>query len=156
MDSGKRFEARFAKSLHRLPGASMRIEDGGARAKNYQFGDFLYWDYDGGDWLIECKATREKSFPMSQLRDEQMAKLRTFDRLSQNRHAVIALNFWDEPYRTNNECVLVAFNVYELLCERAKEQGRASIPRAWLEACGKLQPAENGAWALDFGGLKNG
>lgn len=150
MDSGKRFEHRFAQALHSLPGASMRIEDGGARAKNYQFGDFFYWDFDGRDWLIECKATAQQSFPIRSLRPEQMAKLKTFDELGPNRHSVIAINFWKEPYRTHNDCVLIMFSAYLAVCQMACDTGRASIPKEWLERAGWLQAKKNGTWELDF------
>jgi len=131
----------------------MRIEDGGARAKNYQFGDYFYFADSGPTYLIECKATREKSFPIAQLRTEQMAKLKTFDELSEMRHSVIAINFWDEPYRSNNDCILILYPAYERLFARAVAIGRASIPREWLEREGRLQEPILGTWHLDFASL---
>ena len=166
MESGKRFEARFAKSLKQLPGAMMRIEDGGERAKNYQFGDFFYWDYGGNSWLIECKATNRASFPIAQLRIEQMAKLKLYDGLGHGRHSVIAINFYRDPIREYNECLLIAWPLYEMLYQKALEKDRASIPRSWLERFGHLQESttiyekreRNGetvsvpvkVWELDF------
>lgn len=153
MDSGKRFERLFAKSLKSLDGVAMRIEDGGAGAMNQQYGDFLYMDTAGNDWLIECKATNLPSFPVRNLRTEQMAHLEALDTSAANRHSVVAINFWREPYRDNNECYLVPFKAYLMLYNRASFEGRASIPKKWLQAVGSLQERANGAYLLNFGGL---
>lgn len=132
----------------------MRIEDGGGIAKNQQYGDFFYWDYDGFDWLIECKATREKSFPIANLRAEQMAKLKTYQEVSAHHRSVIAINFYGQNLKEVNDCILINYTAYEHLVKAALEAGRASIPRKWLEECGRLQKrVQGGLWALDFGGL---
>ena len=158
MDSGKRFESRFSTSLHRLAGASThgyatRLEDGGATAKNRQLADFLFFSDDGHTWAIECKATKERSFPLTNLRDNQMDELHRFEYGKEKRHSVLAINFWDEPYRDHNDCYLILFANYCTLYVRAAEMGRASIPREWIEAAGKRQEPMPGGWRLDFGGL---
>lgn len=172
MDSGKRFESRFAASLHALPGASYRIEDGGAIAKNQQCGDFFFFADDGSTWAIECKATNRASFPIANLRLEQMAALARFDALGGNRHALIAINFWGEPLKERNDCLLITWENYKKLHDLALEKERASIPRSWLERFGHLQDAttvkrtrrsESGEerkvskkiWVLDFRRLLN-
>lgn len=162
MDSGKRFEHNFGQSLRKIaPGASvdmsraMRIEDGGKVGKNRQWGDFFFFDEDGTVWLIECKATKEKSFPIVNLRKEQMAALKTFDGWHENFRSVVAINFYGENLRERNDCILVSYHVYENLVRTALEGKRASIPFAWLQEGGKLQAkASGGLWTLDFGGLK--
>lgn len=157
MDSGKRFEQRFASALHELPGASMRIEDGGAVAKNYQYGDFFYFADDGNTYLIECKATRLPSFEVRNLRETQIAMLTRWQETHpQTRHAVIAINFYGDNYRKENDCLLVTLDAYKQLHARAREAGRASIPRVWLEHVGRTQAHTREAWALDFGGLIHG
>lgn len=156
MDSGKRFEARFAKSLHRLPGASMRIEDGGAQAKNRQIGDFAYWADDGRNFLIECKATARKAFPFENIKPHQMDALHNFNMLGHNRFAVIAFNFYGENYRTENECYLILFDDFCHLYAKAAEAGRSSVPKEWIAKAGKLQAPTLGGWVLDFGGLVDG
>ena len=164
MDSGKRFEGRFAKSLHNLcPGASfdnhelryMRIEDGGGVGKNRQFGDFFFWDEDGLAWCIECKATAEKSFPVRNLSVQQMAALKTWEMINPRHRSVVAVNLYGEKPSKENDCFLIRYNTYENLVRRALEARRASIPREWLSECGKLQTkAPGGLWDLDFGGLE--
>ena len=156
MDSGKRFEARFSKSLHLLPGASMRIEDGGAKAKNRQIGDFAYWADNGHSYIIECKATAEASFPFRNIQPHQMDNLHRFDSLGRHRHAVLAINFYGDDYRAENECCLIAFDDFCRLYARAGEAGRVSIPKEWIEQAGKVQERIAGGWRLDFGGLFDG
>ena len=161
MDSGKRFESQFSKSLHQLwPGASfdnhelryMRIEDGGGIGKNRQFGDFFYWDENGLAWCIECKATAEASFPIRNLTAEQMAALKTWEEINPRHKSVIAINFYGNK---RNDCILIRYGAYEYLVRRASDARRASIPREWLSECGKEQMRVSGGfWSLDFGGLE--
>ena len=131
----------------------MRIEDGGERAKNYQFGDFFYWDYDGNNWLIECKATRRKSFPLEQLRIGQMARLKLYNDLGHGRKSVIAIMFWDEPISENCDCFMITWPMYEKLYNAAMHKERSSIPREWVERYGTLQEKTKDGWALDFQGV---
>lgn len=153
MDAGKRFEGRFSKSLHALPGASMRIEDGGGVSKNQQWGDFLFWADDGMDWLIECKATSEASFPMRNIRKEQLAKLKTYESLNNRHGSVIAINFYTEHLATN-ECILIRYQAFEDCMKRCLQAGRKSIPRLMLVECGHLQEQDRGIWTLDFKGVE--
>lgn len=154
MDSGKRFEAQFSRSLHAYAeahdGLAMRIEDGGAKAKNNQLGDFMLF-VPGATYCIECKATREKAFPLAQLRETQAESLREFNEISADRHSVVAINFWGE---THNDCILIAWADYERLAAEAEHAGRKSIPRKWLELTGKTMERQHSMWLLDFGGLQ--
>lgn len=158
MEPGKRFEDKFSTSLHLLPGASHRIEDGGAVAKNQQYGDFYFFALDGHTYLIECKATKLKSFEVRKLRASQMAKLKNWERTHpKTRHSVIALNFYGDDVEKDNDCILIRYADYEYLTRKAFNTGRASIPREWLEGYGHLQERIKGnIWKLDFAALKDG
>lgn len=107
MEPGKRFEAAFKTCLNRLPGASMRIEDGGKIGRNRQWGDFFYWDDGELTYLFECKATHLTSFPNEKLKDHQLEALKRFDSLRVNHHSVLALNFYGESLLEKNRCILV-------------------------------------------------
>lgn len=147
MDAGKRFERAFHLSLKLLPGWSMRIEDGGAKAKNPQWGDFFYFgrnelayreqasmtygDYDGNDHLIECKATKEVSFPCRNLHEEQMNRLMGWEKLGSRKHAWLAINYYSENIRERNHCVLIPISSY---IDWLDEADRKSLP--FEAACG--------------------
>lgn len=108
MDSGKRFEERVGRSLHLLGGASMRVEDGGGKGKNRQIADFLYWPDNGGTIAIECKAAKGR-FELRRLGqgdpNGQLGRLLAFQ--GRGRRSVVALNFYGDDYRKNNECYLI-------------------------------------------------
>lgn len=116
-NSGKRFEGKFHKSLWQLPGASMRIEDGGGKAKNKQMGDFLYWDLGENTFLFECKATHGKSFKLRNLTDDQLESLLKFDALRESNHSVIAINYYGDDVAQENHCVLINVNQYKSYIE---------------------------------------
>ena len=137
MDSGKRFEQRFHNSLRALPGASMRIEDGGMYAMNRQLGDFFFWPEHPATLLFECKAERTKSFDLRRVQwgvpNGQIDRMAGWAKRSAGRFAYIALNFYDhESYRKKNACYIIPLGVFESLAKRAEAQGRKSIPEKWL------------------------
>lgn len=155
MDSGKRFERSFHMSLKLLPGASMRIEDGGGKAKNQQWGDFFYWDYEGNDILVECKATKEDAFPHRNLADRQLERLLQWEKISPRKISYLAINYYQENIRLHNECVLIPISNYVDWLDETK---RASLPYEVALRIGELQPQiriPNGdktipGWALVF------
>ena len=110
MDTGKRFEEKFARSLRVLDGTYERVEDGGAVAKNKHTGDFEYAPVGYGVIRIECKAIKEGCrFAMARLGagepDGQLARL--LDWQGEDRKSIVAFNFWGDNYRTSDRCYLV-------------------------------------------------
>lgn len=149
MNPGKRFEAKFHESLRRLPGVSMRIYDGGQYAKIQQMGDFLYWDFFGHTWLFECKATKEKSFPIAKLKDHQLEGLLQFDSLHESNHGIIAINFYGENVREKNNCYLVTATRYQ---HELENLGRSSFPEEMISEMGILcAPDKDNVWKLPLG-----
>lgn len=141
---GKRFEARFSKSLKALPGSSMRIYDGGAYTKLRMPGDFVYWADNGSDYLFECKSTKETSFPFAKIKSHQIKSLMEFT--SDRRHGIVALNFYGENYRDKNDLYLI--DVHKFV-EYATKCGRKSLPEFVAQEIGvKCSHVKGGMWDL--------
>lgn len=123
MNPGKRFEAKFRKSLSLMPGWSMRIFDGGRSVTERMPADFWYFPKSGGADLIECKATRGKSIRHDRV--TQLGSLLEFDALSDGTSAFVAVNFYGEDVRRDNRCIIVPAPLFAL---HAETSGRASLP----------------------------
>lgn len=148
MNAGKRFEAKFRKSLALLPGFSLRIHDGGDRVKAKEPADFWYFSTTGTAYLIECKATAQKSFPFARLRDDQRESLAAFASTSGNTRSLIALNFYGADVRKENTLLVLDANDY-LAYERTA--GRKSIHRDQAALMGWEAPRIAGnLWSLDY------
>lgn len=135
MNAGKRFEQNFHRSLKRLPGASMRILDGGRELKTRVWGDFLFWAADGTDYLFECKSTSQKSLPMAQVKGHQLESLANFELAREDMHAYLAVNFYDKDSDLTGRMWLVPIVDYLELADRMmNELQRESIPVKAFEA----------------------
>lgn len=146
MEPGKRFERKFKESLELLGGFAHRIEDGGRYSLNDQPGDFYYFSPDGIANLIECKATREKSFPFKLLRDSQVASLLAFERVSRSTRSWVAVNYYGKNVAKDNRCFLVPINGY---VQYAAACGRKSLPVFAAGEIGTECPKVKGnIWAL--------
>lgn len=143
---GKRFEARFSKSLKALPGASMRLYDGGAYAQLRMPGDFAFWSDEGRSYLIECKATKDRNFSFSKIKKEQLESLLEF--CGKNREGIIALNFYGENIGQKNDCYLIHVKQF---IRYAANCGRKSIPEKDAARIGIHCPTGKGVWELPFG-----
>lgn len=156
MNPGKRFEGSFHESLHALPGASMRVLDGGKSINIRVWGDFLYFADDGHVWLFECKSTALRSLPFLQVKEHQLESLSRFDSLHDHFHGVIAVNFYDgDNVRRKNDCWLVPVSDY---MEFVKHSGRKSMPEGSIGIpCAPINdPSKKAKWVLpldDIGGL---
>ena len=132
MDRWKEFEREMSASLKRLPGYSMRVEDGGNVSRNEQLCDFLYWDMHGHTFAIECKATKSPSFPLKNIRPHQLQDMCDFAEMHKQSHiALFAVNFWGPPKS----------DVYLIEATKMREyvltSGRKSLPRADAAKIGK-------------------
>lgn len=123
MNPGKRFEAKFRKSLSMLPGWHMRIHDGGRSTVERMPADFWYFPKSGGSYLIECKATRGKSIRHDRV--TQIDALLKFDSLNDQTASLVAVNFYGDDVRRDNRCVIVPA---PLFARHAAESGRSSLP----------------------------
>lgn len=146
VNPGKLFESRFKTCLNRLPGASMRIEDGGATGRNRQWGDFFYWDEFDETYLFECKATKLNSFELRKLAKHQLDDLLMFDCLRSNHHSVLAFNFYQDSSMTNNHCILVDIHAF---VNWALQTDRASLPMAEAMEIGVLCNVVDKHWELE-------
>lgn len=147
VNPGKVFESRFKTCLNRLPGASMRIEDGGAVGRNRQWGDFFYWDEGEDTYLFECKATHLKSFELRNLKSHQAKSLLAFSALRETNHSILALNFYDDDVRQNNRCVLI--DIHDFI-SWTQESKRASLPlNEALEIGALCNTTRDGHWDLE-------
>lgn len=153
MNPGKRFESRFHKSIKQLPGASYRILDGGRNTTIDVPGDFWFFSDDGYDYLIECKATKERSFPASHIRKNQVESLLAHDHHRERDVGIIALNFYGENIRRKNNCYLIRID--DFLAYLLSE-GRKSIPEKAAEEIGVRCPEASGYWVLPFEELIHG
>lgn len=133
MDRGKRFEYNFHKSLKRLPGASMRILDGGRSSQLRVWGDFLFWGADEGTWLFECKSTHLKSFRLEQVKRHQLESLADFELLREDTHSFLAINFYSEEDKTGRMWLVPILEYLRLIDETVNTMGRESIPLAIFE-----------------------
>lgn len=158
MTPGKRFERKFRESLDLLPGWNARFRDnsagyggayGNAKMNQANPGDFIYLDVSGRRYLVECKATKQASFPFKDVRDEQLAELKRFEDMGPGFKGYLAINFYLGDTRLKNECVLV--NIDAFLAYR-KATTRKSIPEAEAAAIGWRCLKERGnIWKLPFG-----
>lgn len=146
MKPGKRFERKFGESLGLLNGIAYRIEDGGMYSFNDQPGDFYYFSPDGTSHLIECKATKEKSFSFRLVREGQIASLLAFESVSRSTRSWVAVNFYGENVAKDNRCFLIPIEKYVryvATCERK------SLPIAVAGGIGTECPKIKGnIWAL--------
>lgn len=143
MNPGKRFERKFRESLSLMPGYHLRIVDGGDRLKERMPGDFWYFPASGGALLIECKAVRGRSLPLSRV--TQIDELVRFDRNSPTCKALVAVNFYGEDVRRDNRCLLMPAPVFAALSGGR----RRSMPLKAFEALGVEAPRVSGnVWDL--------
>lgn len=146
MNPGKRFEGKFHESIKHLPGASMRIMDGGRYAPIQQWGDFFYFAPDD-TFLFECKATHLTRFPHDKIQDHQIKKLKGFSDLSRNRHSIIVINFYGEDIRKKNDCVLIDIDAY---LKHLEDTTRSSLSEAEAREIGEVMEREKGnIWFVD-------
>lgn len=153
MDAGKRFEQNFHRSLKRLPGASMRILDGGKYSKLRVWGDFLFWADNGRDYLFECKSTHLKSLRFEQVKEHQLKSLAEFELTREDMLSFLAINFYDREKDLTGRTWLVPvadfLNLKEIL---TNEYGRSSVPMKALEEIYPECPRIPGSmW--DFAGM---
>lgn len=146
VNPGKLFESRFKTCLNRLPGASMRIEDGGKEGRSRQWGDFFYWNEFEETFLFECKATKLNRFELRKLAKHQLDDLLMFDCLRSDHHSVLAFNFYKDSTMTNNICVLVDVHDYVAWKEGTN---RASLPMAEAMEIGVLCKVVDKHWDLE-------
>jgi hypothetical protein len=133
---GKAFEALVSRSLHAMPGWSMRIQDGGAASRLATVADFFYGRDDVPSWYaIEAKSVRAKSFPLRNIGYGQpcgqLARLSRFQRAEANRRAFIALSFEGRPY-------LVPLDAFVSIADACAALGRQSVPEAALEGYAQM------------------
>ncbi|MEG0790964.1 MAG: hypothetical protein RSG23_04995 [Gordonibacter sp.] len=156
VNAGKRFEGKIRKSLE-LKGYVQRIQDkmfmgqNGFPLSRQSEGDFWHFTGDGHGFLIECKATKLKSFPFDKLRPEQERELLRFDDVADNFHGVVALNFYAENLRERNRCFVLAIQDYMAYKDTC---GRASMPLDAAEGLGIECPRiKGGLWDVGLGHL---
>lgn len=155
VDPGKRFEAKVRKSLE-AKGYTKRIQDkvftvGDRLMSKQSEGDFWFFSDTGHGFLIECKATKEKRFPFSKLREEQEGELAAFDGVAGNFHGVVAINFYAENLRERNRCIVIpiaAYLGYKATCNRA------SLPLEAAERIGvEYGRCKGGLWDMELGAI---
>lgn len=158
MTPGKRFEGKFHESLKLLDGASMRIEDGGNRAKNPQLGDFIFWGGIYDTFLFECKATGKGRLDLYELlkkqkdkkgneKSSQLERLLKFSDLRECNHSIVVINFYGENVAKENRCVIVEAHA---LKRYIKESKRKSVPLADALDIGHECPVIKGnIWEVD-------
>lgn len=151
VNPGKRFERAFKASLDR-EGYALRMPDkcfvgyGGRILSEPSEGDFWFFAESGHAFLIECKATAQKSFPFGKLRPEQEEALSRFDSVSPMTHGLIALNFYGEKLRERNRLYIVGIGEY-LAYKRSC--GRKSLPEEAAARIGRECPREKGgSWGV--------
>lgn len=156
VNPGKRFEDKMRKSLE-LKGYVRRIQDkvfmgqGGFPLSKPSEGDFWYFAGNGHGFLIECKATKLKSFPFDKLRAEQEHELLRFDDVADNFHGVVAINFYADNLRERNRCFV--FSIQDYMAYRGS-CGRASMPLAVAEELGiECQRVKGGLWDVGLEAL---
>lgn len=155
---GKRFEAKFKKSLDLLPGWAARFRDnsagfgsqyGNGAMGETNPGDFIYLDPHGRNYLVECKATRQVSFPFEHISDEQLAELARFERMGPGFKAYVAINYYLGDTRLKNECILVGIG--QFLAYR-KGTTRKSIHEDDAAMIGwRCEHEKGNIWKLPFG-----
>ena len=158
MTPGKRFEDKFHRSLNLLDGWSTRFRDnsagfggqyGGGKMNRANPGDFLFIATNGRSYLVECKATKSKSFPFEKIRDGQIKELLKFDASSPMSSSFVAINFYEGDARKKNECILVGIGEFVAFM---KSTERKSIPEADAERIGwRCGKAKGNIWELPFG-----
>lgn len=158
MTPGKRFEAKFHRSLELLDGWCTRFRDnsagfggkyGGGKMNQANPGDFLFIARNGRSYLVECKATKQRSFPFANVSDDQLAELLRFERMGATSKAYIAINFYQGDTRLKNECILVGIEPF--LAYR-KATTRKSLPEDEAERIGwRCEVIKGNIWSLPFG-----
>ncbi len=147
MNSGKRFESKFHQSLKLLPGASFRLEDGGAVSKNKQLADYIYWDDGEETFAFECKATKKNAFPMCDIGNDQIRGLVEWEAMRTTFHSIVAINYYGENVAIDNRCILV--EIRELL-RYLEQTGRRSIPADDAARIGwECERIKGNIWKLD-------
>lgn len=149
VNAGKRFEEKMRKSLE-VKGYVQRIQDkvfmsqDGFPLSRQSEGDFWHFTDTGHGFLIECKATKLKSFPFNKLRHEQERELLRFNDVADNFHGVVAINFYADDLRERNRCFVFAIEDYMAYKETC---GRASMPLSVAEGLGiECQRIKGGLW----------
>lgn len=116
---GKGFEAEFSRSLKALPGFGFRLLDGGPNVRIKQPGDFIYCG--AITWLIECKTTKQRSFPFRNIQPHQIESLMCWEQ---------ADTFSDALAKRNDRYM-------EYLLEN-DERGRLSLVAIRYETYGRM------------------
>lgn len=116
---GKGFEAEFSRSLKALPGFGFRLLDGGPNVRIKQPGDFIYC----GEitWLIECKNTKQKSFPFRNIQP----------------HQIKSLLAWEQS-DTISEALARKNDNYMLYLMKGGKRGRLSLVAIRYETYGRM------------------
>ena len=150
MNPGKRFEKKFKESME--PHAFvLRIPDNvvffkGRAIGNESDADFLIVNGDCS-FLVECKATSQRSLEFRKVMEHQEVSLIEFDETGERSHGFLAVEFYDNAsYRKPHRMFLLPIS--EWMRYKA-ESGRKSMPiKAFAELGVELAYAK-GAYAFD-------
>lgn len=147
---GKRFERKFRESVPE-DAFIMRIPD-----KTYQMGGRTYSDESEADffaadsmgaYLIECKATRNRSLAYSKVKEHQERALSKFDSLGDHTHGILAVEFYDKGgYRNPKRMFLLPISRWFEF--KRVVPSRSSMPIKAFEELGREIPYEKGRYAL--------
>lgn len=134
VSTGKRLETKFRNAFSPY-GYVLRIPDKvyfdkGCTYSEKTDADFLIATKDGV-YLIECKATQNKSLPFNNIADHQIEALSKFDDIAPFTHGFLAVEFYHKDgYRLPHRLFLLpikVFNAYKA------QTNRKSIPISFFE-----------------------
>ena len=119
MNRGKAFEREFKSSMDNAGLYSMRIPDkiywtGKRIASEETPADFFGISATGNPFMVECKATAQKSLSFSALQEHQHRALTDFQSYHANCRSFIAVNFYSsESIRERNLCFIIPLAVWD-------------------------------------------
>ena len=148
--AGKRFEQKFRECME--PHAYvMRIPDnvhfvGGHMISDETDADFLVVTADDS-FLVECKATNQRSLSYGNVKEHQEIALADFDAIGERCHGFLAVEFYDrDGYRRAHRMFLLPIRRW--LGFKAGS-GRKSMPVSAFEELGKELPYVGSGYVFD-------
>lgn len=150
MNAGKRFEQAFRRQAEKNYWV-LRINDcvymvGGRLASNKSVADFFLCD-GKHSFLVECKATKNKSLRFDALQPHQLQGLNEFDALGEYTHGVIAVEFYESNYRTSRRMFLMPSLLFSEIQSSSKKK---SISIKTFEALAFECPKWRGSYQIDL------
>lgn len=138
---GKRFERKFRQAVEKRCYVH-RIND-----SFYARTPADFFVFDGNDaFMVECKATQERSLKFAKVQPHQVKALRDFECIGKHTHGFLAVEFYDgESYRGEKHAYLLPI---EKWLQFGTETMRSSMPQQYFIDNGVQMDYLHGAYVF--------